>query len=55
VVIEEDEHDKLHPMSFMERNNPVLTGQFRTPQDQIPKMPLDIRKILARRAFRAET
>lgn len=51
VVIEEDEHDKLHPMSFMERNNPVLTGQFRTPQDQIPKMPLDIRKIIARRAF----
>ena len=50
VVVDEDEHDTLHPMSFVERHNPVFTGVIRTPQDQIPKMELDIRKIVARRA-----
>jgi propionate CoA-transferase len=51
VVVDEKDHDTLHPMSFMERHNPVLTGEFRTPQNRIPKMPMDIRKIIARRAF----
>lgn len=51
VVVDEEDHDTLHPMSFMERHNPVLTGEFRTPQDQMPKMALDVRKVIARRAF----
>jgi propionate CoA-transferase len=51
VVVDEKDHDEQHPMSFVERSNPILTGEFRTPQDQLPKMELDIRKIIARRAF----
>ena len=46
-----DDPDELHPMSFMERFNPSLAGVIRTPTDQIPKMPHDIRKLIARRAF----
>lgn len=51
VVVDEEDHDELHGMSFVERGNPVLTGQITTPQDEIKPMPLDIRKIIARRAF----
>ena len=50
VVVDEEDHDTLHPMSFVERHNPVLNGALRTPQDQIPKSAFDIRKIIARRA-----
>jgi propionate CoA-transferase len=51
VVVDEKDHDSLHPMSYVERNNPSLTGQIKTPQDEVQKMPLDVRKLIARRAF----
>ncbi|KAI2513797.1 hypothetical protein MHU86_580 [Fragilaria crotonensis] len=50
VVVDGDDHDTHHPMSYVDTNNPVLTGEFRTPQDQIATMKLDIRKVIARRA-----
>ena len=50
VVVDVDDHDTLHPMSFVEKANPVLQGIFRTPQDHFPPMDLDIRKVIARRA-----
>ena len=51
VVVPEHEHDTLHPMSYVEKFNPSLTGTIKVPQDEIEHMPLDIRKIIARRAF----
>jgi propionate CoA-transferase len=51
VVVDEQDHDRLHPMSYEERYNPALTGMIKTPQDEIKRIPLDIRKIIARRAF----
>lgn len=50
VVCVEDP-DELHPMSFVERYNPALAGIIRTPADAVPKLPFDIRKLIARRAF----
>ena len=51
VVVDEKDHDELHPMSFVEKSNTSYTGQIRTPQEEIEKMPLDVRKVIARRAF----
>lgn len=51
VVVPQEDHDKLHAMSYVESANPYFTGQLKAPQDEITKMPLDIRKIIARRAF----
>ena len=51
VVVPEDDHDMLHPMSYVEKFNPSFTGTIKVPQDDIEQMPLDIRKIIARRAF----
>jgi propionate CoA-transferase len=51
VVVDEKDHDTLHGMSYEERHNPALNGVLITPQEEIEKMPLDIRKIIARRAF----
>lgn len=51
VVVDEDDHDELHPMSYEERYNPALTGEVVTPQDEVVPMPLSIRKLIARRAF----
>ena len=46
-----DDPDELHPMSFVERYNPALAGVIRAPIDAVPKLPFDIRKLIARRAF----
>jgi len=51
VVVDEKDHDSLHPMSFEERHNPVLTGEIVSPVGEVTKMPLDVRKIVARRAM----
>lgn len=51
VVVDEKDHDTLHTMSYMERHNPAFTGELRAPQESIERMKLDIRKIIARRAF----
>lgn len=37
-------------MSYLTVHDPVLTGQIRTPVDDIAKMPLNDRKVIARRA-----
>lgn len=51
VVVDEKDHDTLHGMSFVEKHNPALTGEVVTPADEIKPMELDIRKVIARRAF----
>jgi propionate CoA-transferase len=51
VVVPEEDHDTLHPMSYVEKSNASFTGTIKVPQDDIEKMPLDIRKLIARRAF----
>jgi len=51
VVVDDEDHDSLHGMSFMERHNPALTGEIRAPQESIERMPLGLRKFIARRAF----
>lgn len=38
-------------MSYVEKHNSALVGELKTPQESIAKMPLDIRKMIARRAF----
>ena len=49
-VVPEDGHDEYHPMSYTTRNDPVLYGEIKSPSDETPKMPLNERKIIARRA-----
>jgi propionate CoA-transferase len=51
VVVDEDAHEECHPMSYVEKHNSSLVGEIKTPKDSIEKMPLNIRKIIARRAF----
>lgn len=51
VVVDEEDYDKYHSMSLVEKQNPAYTGEVVTPRDEIQKMPMDIRKIIARRAF----
>ncbi len=47
VVAEEPE---MHRMNYGVMYNPALSGEIRIPVDAIPKMELDERKIIARRA-----
>jgi len=49
VVVAESEH---HPQSFTERFNPSYTGQIREVRDRMEPLPLDERKMIARRAIR---
>ncbi|KAL7478453.1 hypothetical protein ACHAW6_004218 [Cyclotella cf. meneghiniana] len=49
-VVDEEDHDIFHGMSYTKRHDPVLCGEIRSPSDEVPKMPLDERKIIARRA-----
>jgi propionate CoA-transferase len=51
VVVDEKDHDELHPMSYVERHNAVLTGEIKEPNGVVNPIELDIRKIIARRAF----
>ena len=51
VVVDQKDHDDLHSMSYVESHNPALTGEITTPRDAVAPMPLDIRKVIARRAF----
>jgi propionate CoA-transferase len=51
VVVDEEDQDTLHPMSYLERHNPNFSGEIRTPQQSVKPMEMDIRKIIARRAF----
>jgi len=51
VVVDKTDHDELHPMSYVEIENPILTGEVRAPQEEIGAMSLSIRKVIARRAM----
>lgn len=51
VVVDEPDHAELHPMSYVERHNALLTGEIKAPEAESTHMPLDIRKLIARRAF----
>lgn len=51
VVVDEKDHDELHGMSYFTKNSPALTGEIKIPSGEVPSMSLDIRKIIARRAF----
>lgn len=51
VLVDEEEHDSLHGMSYIERYNPSLTGEIQTSVDELEPMELNARKIIARRAF----
>jgi len=50
VVVDENEHDSYHPMSYDTRYDPVLTNEIRAPKDTINRIALDHRIIIARRA-----
>ena len=50
VVVPEDMQDEKHPMSYFKVNDPVLSCKVKTPTNPLVKMPLDIRKVIARRA-----
>ena len=52
-MVDDDDHDEYHPMSYVTKHCPVLTGEIKSPVDDVPKMPLDVRKVIARRASQA--
>ena len=47
IVVAEPEH---HWQTFVERYNPAFSGEIRAPMQSIPPMPMDERKLIARRA-----
>lgn len=51
VVVDEEDHDELHPMSYLETHNSAFTGEIRTPQQSVKAIPMSLRKMIARRAF----
>lgn len=51
VVVDDKDHDTLHPMSYLEKHNSAFTGEIRTPQQAVKAIPMSLRKIIARRAF----
>jgi len=50
VVVPEELHEEKHPMSYFKVDDPVLACKIRTPANAMEKMPLDVRKVIARRA-----
>ena len=50
-MVDEEDHDELHPMSYMEHNNPALTGEIKTGAEGVEPMEMGLRKLIARRAF----
>jgi propionate CoA-transferase len=51
VVVPPSDHDKHHPMSYVEMSNPSYTGIVKAPRHNVPSLTFDIRKWIARRAF----
>ncbi len=51
VLVDEEDHDSLHRMSYSTFHSAVLTGEIKMPPCDVQSMPLDIRKMIARRAF----
>ncbi|MDF2466510.1 MAG: propionate CoA-transferase [Ramlibacter sp.] len=48
VVVASD--PAFHMQTFIEQYNPAYSGEIRVPMDQFKKMPMDERKVIARRA-----
>ena len=48
VVVASD--PAFHMQTFIEQYNPAYSGEIRVPMDQLKKMPMDERKVIARRA-----
>ncbi|WGI22513.1 malonate decarboxylase subunit alpha [Amylibacter sp. IMCC11727] len=48
VVVAED--PEMHKMNYQVQHNPALSGEIRVPVEGMARMPLDNRKIIARRA-----
>ena len=53
VVVDDHDHDEYHPMSYVTNHSAVLTGEIKSPIDEVLRMPLSVRKVIARRASRA--
>lgn len=49
VVVDENEHDVYHPMSYVSRFDPVLSSDIRSPGNEVKSLELNARKIVARR------
>lgn len=52
VLVSDEDQDEYHPMSFQTHNSPALTGEIKSPVDDLQKLPLNERKVIARRASR---
>jgi propionate CoA-transferase len=52
VVVEDEDHCKYHPMSYTTPHSPVLAGEIRSPIEDSSRLPLNERKVIARRASR---
>lgn len=51
VVVDEEDHDKYHGMSYFTNYSPAFSGELKVPTGNLTVMPLDTRKLIARRAF----
>lgn len=52
VVVDDDDQDEYHRMSYNTPYSPVLTGKIRSPVEDAPRIPLNERKVIARRGSR---
>ena len=52
VVVEDEDHNIYHPMSYTTPHSPVLAGEIRSPIEDSSRLPLNERKVIARRASR---
>ena len=51
VVVDEEDHEKYHGMSYFTNYSPAFSGELKVPTGNLTVMPLDTRKLIARRAF----
>ncbi|GAB5355517.1 hypothetical protein AAMO2058_000212300 [Amorphochlora amoebiformis] len=50
VVVDPEDHKDYHSMSYFENHNPAWSQEVRVPLEEIPPLPLNARKMIARRA-----
>lgn len=53
VVVDYEDQEQYHPMSYVTKQSAVLTGEIKAPMENLPKMKLNERKVIARRASKA--
>lgn len=53
VVVDDEDHNEFHQMSYTTPYSPVLTGELKSPVEDAHRMKLNERKVIARRASRA--